>query len=746
MAASRDIVDVLPSLLAKLERPGDFWGRGTIELPVVRLNVDGVGTLGLPLPSLQAQALARIATPAPYGRGPDTILDPKVRRCGQIPAEHVDTNDARWGRTLDGIVAAAAAALGVDGKVTADLYKLLVYEPGDFFAAHRDTEKVAGMFATLVVVLPSEHAGGELVVRHDGREATLDMATSDLGLAQWAAFYADCQHELRPLRSGHRISLVYNLVRAKGRPPRVPDARPDVARVATALRAWAAQPESPLKVVYPLKHQYSLAELTFGALKNEDAATADVLEMAAQEAGFILRLAMVSIEESGSAEPIWEGRSRRRYWEHDHEESEAYEVVEVHERTQSLDAWRRPDDSPEPLGRLPYDDGEVSPPGALAEEEPDEDHFHEASGNEGCSFERTYRRAALVLWPASRELAVLHQGGPEAGVAVLERLLDAEPARAGAMAELVVTGWERGDGHQRGQAALRARLIGDLARLPGTGQLERFLAEVVCAGSVDGTETEAMVPALARVEPAVAGALVERLAGTCAVQRFAPVARLLAAAAASQPGATFARAVGVAIGTMPRIGDGTYHWSDTGSEIKVRAGALVDLVGAIGACSDESLARALVASVLENYGRWPMDGVVVPASLALRRSGNRAYVVAMEGLRRAALEHLRARMALSLAPPPDAMRSPDGLTCACANCTSFRAFLLHPTERAWSLKAAKDYRQHLESHIRAAGSDVDTQTSTRGSPHTLICTKNQASYEARVRQRAVDGAAVRQLE
>ena len=42
---------------------------------------------------------------------------------------------------------------------------------------------------------------------------------------------------------------------------------------------------------------------------------------------------------------------------------------------------------------------------------PDEQHFHEATGNEGASFERTYRRAGLVLWPRARRLAVLNHAG-----------------------------------------------------------------------------------------------------------------------------------------------------------------------------------------------------------------------------------------------------------------------------------------------------------------------------------------------
>ena len=54
---------------------------------------------------------------------------------------------------------------------------------------------------------------------------------------------------------------------------------------------------------------------------------------------------------------------------------------------------------------------EFSPPDACDDLAPDEEHFHEATGNEGASFERTYRRAALVLWPSERIFAVLSQAG-----------------------------------------------------------------------------------------------------------------------------------------------------------------------------------------------------------------------------------------------------------------------------------------------------------------------------------------------
>ena len=63
------------------------------------------------------------------------------------------------------------------------------------------------------------------------------------------------------------------------------------------------------------------------------------------------------------------------------------------------------------LGDLPFMEDELCPPDAFEDLEPDEQYFHEATGNEGASFERTYRRAALVLWPRARRLAVLNQAG-----------------------------------------------------------------------------------------------------------------------------------------------------------------------------------------------------------------------------------------------------------------------------------------------------------------------------------------------
>ena len=276
------------------------------------------------------------------------------------------------------------------------------------------------MFATMVLVLPSTQGGGELVVKHAGRETALDLHPEEPSEIGFAGFYADCVHELRPVTTGFRVTLVYNLRFAdKSRPLTAPDYRGEQARVAEVLRTWASAEDEPDKLILPLEHAYTPAELSFGALKGADAGVASVLVKAAAEADCDLHLALVSIEESGSAEHT--GYYGRRGWGRD-EESESFEVAEVFDRALILSEWRRPDGGEAGFDDFPFTEDELCPEDAFEDLAPDDEHFHEATGNEGASFERTYRRAGFVLWPAARRLAVLNQAGLGTTLPYLENL------------------------------------------------------------------------------------------------------------------------------------------------------------------------------------------------------------------------------------------------------------------------------------------------------------------------------------
>ena len=79
----------LAALLSTVRRPGDFFVSGTTELLAPLLEVDGVGTIALPLLPMQAEQLVAVAQRAPYGRGEETLVDTAVRRTWQIGAGRV---------------------------------------------------------------------------------------------------------------------------------------------------------------------------------------------------------------------------------------------------------------------------------------------------------------------------------------------------------------------------------------------------------------------------------------------------------------------------------------------------------------------------------------------------------------------------------------------------------------------------------------------------------------------------------
>ena len=475
--------------LRSVERPGDFCVGGVREIFMPAIDVDGVGRIAFPILPEQAKRLIAIAETAPYGRGEETVVDREVRRTWQVDSAKVRIGGRHWEKTLAGLVSDIARGLGVSEPVSADFYKLLVYDTGSFFVGHHDTEKVPGMFATIVLVLPSAHSGGELVVKHLGREVVLDLRPEEPSEIGFAAFYADCVHEVRPVKTGCRVALVHNLrFVGKRRTMNAPDYRAEHERVVALLRSWASAEDEPDKLILPLEHVYTPAELSFSALKGADAGIASVLVRAVAEADCDLYLALVSIEESGSAEhTAYYGRRRRWSGDEDDDEDE-FEVAEIFDKALILSEWRHPDGGKAGFGDFPFAEDELCSPDAFENLTPDEQHFHEATGNEGASFERTYRRAGLVLWPAARRLAVLNQAGLSTTLPYLENLVANWETR-NAASKLPL--WREADelsGHMlrswpghtwRGEGNIDAGRMLDLQiRLGNVARIDAFLAEL----------------------------------------------------------------------------------------------------------------------------------------------------------------------------------------------------------------------------------------------------------------------------
>jgi hypothetical protein len=174
----------------------------------------------------------------------------------------------------------------------------------------------------------------------------------------------------------------------------------------------------------------------------------------------------VHIEEYGSAEPsydeYYDRRSRwgrSRYDDEDLEDDEEaddvasgdFEIIEVSDGDQFVDSWVGLDNRSVGFGPIPLDDGELLPGGALDGEKPDSQRVTEATGNEGASFERSYHRAALVVWRRDRYPEALLRAGVGAAIPYLEQVVracEATPAsresrsEAVALVNLMLDRWE----------------------------------------------------------------------------------------------------------------------------------------------------------------------------------------------------------------------------------------------------------------------------------------------------------------
>jgi len=735
--------------LHSVERPGDFCVGGMRQIFMPTIDVEGVGRIAFPIQPVQAEQLVAIAEAAPYGRGEQTVVDREVRRTWQVDSAKVRIGGRPWEKTLADLVGDVALGLGVSEPVAADFYKLLVYDTGGFFVEHRDTEKVPGMFATMVLVLPSTHGGGELVIKHLGREVVLDPRPEEPSEIGFAAFYADCVHEVRPIQTGFRLTLVYNLrFVGKGRTLKAPDYRTEHGRVVDLLRSWANAEDEPNKLILPLEHVYTPAELSFSALKGADAGVASVLVKAAAEADCDLHLALVSIEESGSAEYAgYYGGGRRR--DEEGEDDEEFEVFEVIDRALILSEWRRPDGGEAGFRDFPFAEDELCPPDAFENLVPDDQHFHEATGNEGASFERTYRRAGFVLWPAARRLAVLNQAGLRTTLPYLEDLTARwEASHASAQSPLwraadelsgyMLRSWPRQTWREEGNTDA-SRMLDLQVRL---GNLERglaFLAELSAEGHYAAADNAAIARAAAVLPASRATELLVRIVTRNAPAHLSACGDLLLRCVAAPTGAPGdLRQIGAAlIDALP--GDPAKReqvdtWSRRPTAVK--PDFVVDLLTATSRIDARLAARAI-----EHLLAWPKiyepDDVLVPAARAFAKLVESTTWPAVARLREASLDHLRNRIALPLEAPRDWART-NPLKCTCAHCRGLGAFLVAPDQRQWRLKAVQDRRSHVEENVRSAACDLDLATERRGSPHTLVATKNQASYERRAKQRRQD--------
>jgi hypothetical protein len=275
-------------------------------------------------------------------------------------------------------------------------------------------------------------------------------------------------------------------------------------------------------------------------------------------------------------------------------------------------------------------------------------------------------------------------------------------------------------------------------RLGNVERIDAFLAELSAEGHYAAPDNGAIVRAAALLPAPRATELLVRIVRRNAPAHLSACGDLLSRYAAAPTGAKAdLKQIGAAlIDALPGDPTGREQVATWMRPMPVKPGFVVDLLTATS-----RIGAGLAARAIEHLLAWPKtykpDDVLVPAALAIAKLVESRAWPAVGRLREASLDHLRRRIALPLEAPRDWTRT-NRLKCTCGDCRGLGAFLVAPDQQQWRLKAVQDRRTHVEQNVRSAACDLDLTTERRGSPHTLVATKNQASYERRARQRRQD--------
>jgi len=162
------------------------------------------------------------------------------------------------------------------------------------------------MFATLVVVLPSEFTGGEIHVSHGGENKVFDNAKDSAFDTTILAWYTDVTHEVKEITSGYRLALSYHLIDTSPgiNPPHLPVGDTSLENLRDIFYKWSHDEypsvEAERVVAYNLTHEYSAASLREVIVKGQDQHIASILKQAGDSEGVVVLMGWLNARVDGS--------------------------------------------------------------------------------------------------------------------------------------------------------------------------------------------------------------------------------------------------------------------------------------------------------------------------------------------------------------------------------------------------------------------------------------------------------------
>ncbi len=697
---------------------------------LLELEVSEVGPVRLPLRAPLAKKLIAAARPARFGRGEETLTDTAVRDTWELTPDQLTLGGPDWTGLLNRALVHFRDELGLPPttRLRAEPHSMLVYGKGQFFLPHQDSEKADAMVGTLVVSLPSVHTGGELVVEHRGESATYRASREEL---TFVAFYADCRHQVTPVRSGYRVTLTFNLLADVETAAAEPDPVGALAHCLTEHFTTPATPryggrdlDPPNRLVLLLDHEYTERGLDWRRLKGADAERATQLRAAAGQAGCETVLALAEVKETWDAQPA--GGDGWDFFEDDQDDAgpdpDDLQLTDLIDNEITLGWWTGPDGAGgEPIS-LYMPDHEVCALTTTVDLEPYESEYTGYMGNYGNTLDRWYRRAAIVVWPRDRAFAARAEAGSERAIRELRARIDAgdlEGARSAA--ESLAPFWTR-IGGKPGLlgAALDVAAGLDVAET-ATMLLEPFQVKTVAPEHASGVAAVAGRYGDGWTRDVIDGWFGSRHHGWADLTEWVDT-RLpgLCGALRDTGGSEPARLL--AAGAWRWMGEQLRHWTTTARsetrrpQLERLSSSLIHLLDA----ADMTL-HAEITQALRDHDDTVLECLIPALRLADTRG--------TEGLDTIARD-CADRLGAIIARPPRAADdwSIPWTGCRCDLCDTLGAFLASTTRRNLAWPLAKDGRRHVHSQIDSAALPVRHETRRQGRPYTLELTKTDTVF------------------
>lgn len=212
-----------------LEGTANYDGNGFHDNLKVHLAIrrdgqlESAGTILKP----DIEKLLSVAVVSKFGNGSETVLDESVRKGTELGPDILELSPRTMVNSSEPTTAFVEQRLAeiVQKEVRSDLFpyaqsislqftKLAMYEQGGHFLEHRDTPHAPNHQGTLLVMLHSEHDGGDLIFNiDDDSQETWDVRTKGwtTDAVRWCAFHTDIPHKVEPVKSGVRAVLQFDI-------------------------------------------------------------------------------------------------------------------------------------------------------------------------------------------------------------------------------------------------------------------------------------------------------------------------------------------------------------------------------------------------------------------------------------------------------------------------------------------------------------------------------------------------------